>query len=71
MQVAITRLQGPDSALRRAVGRDLKGKTSSLLYIAGIALAFVAPVIAYLIYAAVALMWLIPDRRVEQAVRTR
>lgn len=69
MQAAIMRSQGPESALRRAVGRDLKGKTSPLLYIAGIALAFVVPVLAYLIYAAVALMWLIPDRRVEQAVR--
>ena len=71
MQAAIMRLQGPDSAVRRAVGRDLKGKASPLLYIAGIGLAFVAPVIAYLIYAAVALMWLIPDRRVEHAVRGR
>jgi uncharacterized membrane protein len=68
MQAAIVRAQGPDSALRRAIGSDFKGKVSPLLYLAGIALAFVAPILSDLLYAAVAAMWLIPDRRVEAAL---
>ena len=64
MQGAIVRLQGPQSPLKRAIGRDLKGKLSPAAYVAGIALAFVAPALSDLIYAAVALAWLIPDRRV-------
>jgi uncharacterized membrane protein len=68
MQRVIFRSQGQDSALRRALGRDLKGKLSPLLYLAGIGLAFVSTSAAGLIYAAVALMWLIPDRRVERTL---
>lgn len=68
MQAAIVRAQGPDSALRRAIGSDFKGKVSPLLYLAGIALAFVAPILSDLLYAAVAALWLIPDRRVEAAL---
>ena len=64
MQGTIVRLQGPQSPLRRAIGRDLKGKLSPLAYVAGVALAFVAPAASDLIYAAVALAWLIPDRRI-------
>ena len=71
MQTAIVRLQGPDSELRRAIGGDWKGKLSPVLYIAGIALSFVQPALAALIYAAVALLWLIPDRRVHRAVHER
>ena len=69
MQAAIIRSQGADSALRRALGRDLKGKLSPLLYLAGIGLAFVRPWAADLIYAGVALMWLAPDRRVEALMK--
>ncbi|HEX4766865.1 MAG TPA: TMEM175 family protein [Lichenihabitans sp.] len=65
MQSVIVRSQGADSALRQAIGRDLKGKASPLLYVAGIGLAFVVPVVSDLIYAGVALLWLVPDRRVE------
>lgn len=68
MQATIVRMQGPDSALRRALGRDLKGKLSSLFYLSGIALAFIAPLASYAIYAAMAVAWLIPDRRVEAAL---
>ncbi|QYE36016.1 DUF1211 domain-containing protein [Polymorphobacter sp. PAMC 29334] len=67
MQSMIVREQGADSPLRAALGRDLKGKASPFLYLAGIGMAFVAPVVADLIYALVALMWLIPDRRVGRA----
>jgi len=66
-QLVIIRTQGPDSALRKALGRDIKGKISPVLYVAGIALSFVNPLIANLIYAGVALLWLIPDRRMETA----
>jgi uncharacterized membrane protein len=66
MQTVIIREQGPHSPLRRALGRDLKGKLSPLIYLAGMGLAFVAGWISDLLYFAVALMWLVPDRRVER-----
>jgi uncharacterized membrane protein len=69
MQSVIVRGQGPDSALRSALGRDLKGELSPFLYLVGVGLAFVSPPAADLIYAGVALMWLIPDRRMEAALR--
>ena len=69
MQAAIMRLQGNGSRLRRAIGRDVKGKISPLLYLAGIGLSFVVPVLAYLLYAVVAVMWLVPDRRIERALQ--
>ena len=68
MERVIVRAQGPDSPLEKAVGRDLKGKLSPVLYLSGAALAFVSPVISYALYAFVALMWLVPDRRVEKAM---
>ena len=69
MQSVIVRQQGPESPLRRALGRDLKGKVSPFLYLTGIALAFVSTAAAGLLYTAAALMWLIPDRRVETTLR--
>ena len=60
--------QGPDSLLATAVGSDLKGKLSPLLYITGIALAFVDARLGGGVYAFVALMWLVPDRRIERAL---
>ena len=68
MQLTIFRHQGPDSPLRRALGNDLKGKLSPLVYIAGIALAFVNTAAADALYLFGALIWLIPDRRVESVV---
>jgi TMEM175 potassium channel family protein len=65
---AMLRVEGPDSTLARAVGRDLKGKGSIVVYAAGIAIAFVEPWGALALYVAVALMWLIPDRRIEKAL---
>lgn len=69
LQTAIIAEEGPDSGLRAALGRDLKGKVSPLLYLAAIPLAFVSPWIALGVYVFVALMWLVPDRRIESAVR--
>ena len=68
LQTAIIAEEGPDSRLRAALGRDLKGKISPLLYFAAIPLAFVSPWIALAVYVFVALMWLVPDRRIESAV---
>jgi uncharacterized membrane protein len=56
--------------LRAALGRDLKGKASPLIYLSGIALSFVSTWLAVLCYVAVAVIWLVPDRRVERFVAT-
>lgn len=65
LQLAIFRSPG-GLGLRTALGRDLKGRSSPALYLAGIALAFAAPWLAMLVFAGVAIMWLVPDRRVER-----
>jgi uncharacterized membrane protein len=65
LQQAIIRAQGEHSMLRSAVGRDLKGKTSPPLYVLGMAASFWHPWIALAIYLSVALVWLVPDRRIE------
>jgi uncharacterized membrane protein len=61
-------LHGPDSMLATAFGSDLKGKLSVMLYGFAIPLAFVHELIADAIYVGVALMWLVPDRRIEDAI---
>ncbi|MGC2200279.1 MAG: TMEM175 family protein [Stellaceae bacterium] len=69
LQKAITRTHGTQSTLARALGNDIKGKISPLFYITAIALALVSPWISVAIYTLVALVWLIPDRRIERAIR--
>ncbi len=69
LQTLIIRDQGSSSMLARAVGRDRKGKASPVLYALGIALALLDRWVAVAVYAAVALMWLVPDRRVESTLR--
>ena len=69
LQYAIIRSQGPESALAQAIGRDLKGKLSPLLYVLGILFSFVDTRIAGTLYVLVALLWLVPDRRIERVVR--
>jgi uncharacterized membrane protein len=59
---------GPDSPLAIALGRDWKGKTSIALYALAIGLAFWNPLVAFGLYVAVAMLWLIPDRRIERNV---
>lgn len=59
---------GPTSKLARAVGKDLKGKLSLLIYVVAIPLAFVRPWIAIALYVVIALIWFIPDRRIESIV---
>jgi len=68
LQLTIMRTQGTNSTLEKALGNDVKGKISPVLYIAAIPLAFVSPWISCGIYVLVALMWLIPDRRIEKAL---
>jgi uncharacterized membrane protein len=70
LQLAIFRAEGSDGVLREALGRDLKGKLSPVLYVAGIASTlWVAVWLGLVFYAAVAAMWLVPDRRMESFVR--
>jgi uncharacterized membrane protein len=71
LQQLIIRAQGAESVLARAVGRDIKGKLSPLLYLIAIPAAFVRPWIAGALYTAVALMWLFPDQRIERIVAAR
>jgi len=68
LQSAIVRAQGPDSVLPAAFGRDLKGKISPVFYAIAIPSAFLHRWIAVALYIAVALMWLIPDRRLEPRI---
>lgn len=63
--------EGPDSLLARAVGSEFKGRLSLLLYVLGIAVAFYSRLAAQLLYVTVALMWLIPDRRIEREIKRR
>lgn len=64
-------LHGPDSTLATAVGGDFKGKASLALYLAAIFLTFVNSWIACGLYVLVAVMWLIPDQRIEKSLTTR
>ena len=68
LQRTILKMQGDGSLLAAALGRDLKGKLSPVFYFLAIACAFAAPPIADGIYVLVALMWLVPDRRIEKAL---
>jgi uncharacterized membrane protein len=68
LQRRIIRVQGSDSLLAHAVGSDLKGRISPLFYITAIPIAFVSRWIAGALYVAVALWWLVPDRRIERAL---
>src|SRR5262249_6313793 len=71
LQRAIIAQQGGGSLLSEAVGRDFKGKLSPALYIIAIATTTITPRIAWAIYVAVALIWLIPDRRIERTLAAR
>ena len=68
LQRGITHAQGKDSLLANAVGRDLRGKTSPLLYAAAIPVAFWQPWLSFAIYVGITLMWIMPDLRIERAV---
>jgi uncharacterized membrane protein len=68
LQQQILRIEGPQSLLASAIGDDAKGRLSPLLYLAAVGLAFVRPWMAHALYVLVALIWLVPDRRIERAL---
>lgn len=68
LQRVIIASDGSQSLLARAVGKDIKGKLSPLIYVIALPLAFIHPHLAQACYVLVALMWLVPDRRIEKAV---
>ena len=67
-QLIVRHEGGRDSKLGKAIGKDRKGKLSAILYLIGVFVSFVRPGIAGLLYAVVAVIWLIPDRRIERVV---
>jgi uncharacterized membrane protein len=69
LQQTVIASEGPASLLKKAVGSDWKGKTSPILYATAMGSAFLWPWVAQTIYILVALMWLVPDRRIERALR--
>jgi len=71
LQQMIIKTNGKDSLLSIAVGKDLKGKISIVLYVIAIPVSFFIPVIAASLYILVALIWLIPDKRIERALEKR
>jgi uncharacterized membrane protein len=71
LQQIIIASEGPVSVLKKAVGHDWKGKLSPALYVAAIAATFWSQWIAQAIYVSVALLWLVPDRRIEHTLRQR
>ena len=70
LQMTLLRTEGEQSRLRLALGSDVKGKISPLLYCLGIGLAFADHWLGLAVYVAVALLWLVPDRRVERHLTT-
>ncbi|MDB6021013.1 MAG: hypothetical protein JWQ04_870 [Pedosphaera sp.] len=69
LQALIVAQEGPDSKLARSIGRDIKGKLSPILYATAVGASFYKPWLAVSIYVTVAIMWFVPDRRMERVVR--
>ena len=68
LQGVLLRIEGPDSPLARAIGRDVKGKASVVIYVVGIGLSFVDRWLGLAAYVVVACLWLVPDRRVSRTM---
>ena len=68
LQTTIVRAQGRGGLLQRALGNDWKGKLSPVLYVTGIAASFCVPGLAQAVYLVAALIWLVPDRRIEKVL---
>jgi uncharacterized membrane protein len=66
--LALLSIHQPESVLARAIGSDFKGRISMVIYLVAIPLAFLRPWLAYAVYMLVAVMWLVPDRRIEKNV---
>jgi uncharacterized membrane protein len=71
LQRTIIAQQGKNSLLAAAIGEDWKGKLSPVCYLAAIPLAFVSPYISHGLFIFVAILWLVPDRRIERALNAR
>jgi uncharacterized membrane protein len=69
LMTMLIRHEGPESALAQAMGHDLKGKVSLAIYLSAIALAFFQPIASVALYVLVAMIWFIPDRRVERTLK--
>jgi len=68
LQMTIMRTEGASSRLRAAIGRDLKGKISPVIYLVGILVTYVTPWLGVALFAVVAVIWLVPDRRMERFI---
>jgi uncharacterized membrane protein len=66
LQRIIIRSQGANSELATVIGTDWKGKASPLIYVAAILASFVLPAVSFILYCVVALIWLVPDSRIER-----
>jgi uncharacterized membrane protein len=71
LALLLVRHEGPESAIARAIGPDLKGKVSLGLYVLGIALSFVRPWLGIACYVVVSLIWFVPDRRIERQLEPK
>ena len=71
LQQVIIASQGPNSLLKKAVGSDWKGRLSPLIYLIAIAAAFSSPRISQGLYVLVALVWLVPDSRIEKVLASK
>lgn len=71
LEMALVAVHGKDSVLGVAVGEDIKGRISLLVYILAVLVAQVLPLAACVLFVLVALMWLIPDQRIEKALSSR
>jgi uncharacterized membrane protein len=71
LQTALVAVNGRDTAFAKAVETDFKGKISPVLYLCAIGLAFVSPVISDVLYVIVAIIWFVPDRRLEPVIASR
>jgi len=69
MTVVVLKSHGPDSEIAKAIGRDKKGRVSLLLYVISIPLAVYMPSLSCALFAMVALIWLVPDRRIERTLQ--
>ena len=69
LMTMLVRHEGPDSAFAQAMGRDRKGKASLAIYLVAIALAFFQPIASVALYVLVAMIWFVPDRRIERALK--
>lgn len=69
LQQYIVKLEGKDSLIYRSVGKDYKGKLSNILYIVAIGFALYIPLVSGFIYIIVALIWLVPDKRIENNIK--